>query len=119
MPRCARESAVIFSRKCIRAFPPGIVGLRFSVFSTIATEVSSLLQTSQLTIVEQLVSQFAPTYQEVSIARVSKPRRHLRIARDALAVDLRNGANGDDKDIEELSIDLSDARQSSEVHGPG
>lgn len=38
MPRCARESAVMFSRKWMVA-----LGLGVFVFSTIETEVSSLL----------------------------------------------------------------------------
>lgn len=59
-------------------------------------------------------------YHDVSIARVSRPRRFLSRPRDAYVADLHNVANGAvDKSIEELTNKLDAAcRKRSDMHGP-
>lgn len=70
MPRNSEQSAVTFSRKWI------VAGLAawFESFSTIATEVSSLLRIGLVEVEILRSCGMAGTHQDDSIARVSKSR---------------------------------------------
>ena len=115
MPRCARESAVTFSRKWILAlFSPETP--RF--FSTIATEVSSLLRTSRVSNLTSHEAEGKSPHHDVSIARVSRPRRFLENRHDALLAGLRKDATGALKqNIGEPESDAPTGRKDW-VHGP-